>query len=76
MIVFHLFTAIYVPICMYIWMREQGNLTFVINTVQVFNKTITAESISNFTPCQQSIIGPKTGHGNKGTCTTTDEPDF
>lgn len=31
-------------------MREQGSLTFVINTVQVFNKTITAKSISNFTP--------------------------
>lgn len=53
---------------------NQANLTFVVNTVQVFNKTISAKSISNFTRCQQSIIGPKMEHSNKGTCKSINEP--
>lgn len=53
---------------------NHGDVTFVINTVQVFNKTITAKSISNFTLCQQSITDPKMEHSNKGTCKSINEP--
>ena len=43
------------------------------DSLQLFNKTITGESYSNLFLCQQSIIEAKMRHFNKATCKSINE---
>lgn len=48
--------------------------SFVMNTMQVFYKTVPAKSSSSFSGCQQEIISSTLGHGHSGTYKTIHEP--